>query len=126
MSVFDLKAISEPLTTQTGLAHAILQSLLNYSKAQANDRFDGKNKQGWWAEGMVSGIGCRDWTLSREKQTEDTRKRALRYTEQSLEWLVKDNHLKSIDVTAYYQDDRLIREIIPTLPDGTKLEPVVL
>ncbi|MBN2605978.1 MAG: phage GP46 family protein [Thiotrichales bacterium] len=123
MSHFDLTAISNPLSNKTGLEHAILQSLLNWAKAHANDKIEkGQNHQGWWANEFLSGVGCRDWTLAREKQTGDTLSRAKHYTEQALEWLITQGRAKAIDVLCQYENERLVRLITITLPDGTEFQ----
>ncbi|WP_373020714.1 phage GP46 family protein [Thiomicrorhabdus sp.] len=120
---FSLAAISSALNSQTGLEHAILQSLLNWAKARANDKLEkGQDHRGWWANEFLSGIGCRDWTLAREKQTDDTRKRAKRYTEQALEWLITQDRAKAIKVQCQYENERLVRVITITLPDDTNFQ----
>ena len=121
MSYFTLSALTEPLSSNDGLEHAVLQSLLNWAKAQANDPLDdGQDKQGWWAGEFVSAVGCRDWTLARSKQTDDTLNRAKRYTAQALQWIIDDGAAKSIDIVATFEDGRLIRVVDITLPDNSK------
>ncbi len=126
MSKFELNALSEPLSSRAGLDHAILQSLLNWGKAQANDPLDpNEAKNGWWANEFVSGVGCRDWTLARAKQTPETLARAKHYTEQALEWLITQQIAKKIDVLCNYENERLTRLITITLQDGS-LEKFIL
>lgn len=116
--MFEYKAITESLKTETGLEHAIRQSLFNFAKAHANDELEpDQSKRGWWAEEFLSGVGCRDWTLQRSKQTGDTLKRAIHYTKIALDWLTPAN-AKSFDVEAWYEHDRLVRRITVTFHDG--------
>ncbi|BBN59307.1 phage GP46 family protein [Hydrogenovibrio marinus] len=120
---FEFSALYEPLSTQIGLRHAILQSLLNFGKAHANDDLEpDKSKRGWWANEFLSGVDCRDWTLERSKQTDETKSKAIHYTKVALDWLITNDNAKAIDVTAYYDKDWLIRVITVTLKDGTKFE----
>lgn len=121
MSHFKLSALTDPLSNPNGLEHAVLQSLLNWGKAQKNDPLDAdQDKQGWWAHEFVNAVGCRDWTLARAKQTPDTLNRAKRYTEQALQWLLDEKIAINIDVQTSFEGSRLIRVIDITLPDNSK------
>lgn len=121
MSHFKLSSLTEPVSSAIGLEHAVLQSLLNWAKAQENDPLDaGQDKQGWWANQFVNGVGSRDWILARAKQTPDTLNRAKRYTEKALQWLIDNKTAKKITVTATFEGERLIRVIDITLADNTK------
>jgi len=123
MKQFSLKALtSEPLS-QEGLEHAILQSLLNWSKAQRNDSLDpDQSKQGWWSTDFLNGVGCRDWTLARAKQTPQTLNRSRHYTEQALNWLITENIATSVEVSTWYESDRLTRLVNVTLVNGQNRE----
>lgn len=126
MSYFQLTALTEPAYTDEGLKHAVLQSLLNWEKAQNNDPLDeGQDKQGWWGSEIVEAVGCRDWTLARAKQTPDTANRVKRYTEQALQWLINNTTAKTITVTVSYEGVRLTRIIDLTLKDNTLFQVTV-
>jgi phage gp46-like protein len=126
MSHFQLAALTEPIKSAEGLKHAVLQSLLNWAKAQKNDPLDeGQDKQGWWGGEFVQGVGCRDWTLARSKQTADTLNRAKRHTEQALQWLIDKKVVKSIEVTTYFEEGHLLRLMVVTLMDNTILKVTV-
>lgn len=126
MSLFKLSAISEPITSEVGLEHAVLQSLLNWSKAQANDPIDeDQNKQGWWGSEFVKAVGCRDWTLARSKRTGDTLSRAKRYTEKALQWLIDESIVKTITVTAAYEGEKLKRTIDITLKNNEQQQVIL-
>ena len=121
MSHFELNALTEPLSSENGLEHAVLQSLLNWDKAQKNDPLDiDQDKQGWWSSEFVRAVGCRDWTLARAKQIPDTLNRAKRYTQQALQWLLDEKIATGIDVQTYFKGERLIRVIDITLPSNKK------
>ncbi len=123
MSHFKLSALTEPVNSLDGLEHAVLQSLLNYSKAQLNDPLDaGQEKQGWWATSVIAATGSRDWTLARAKQTTDTLNRAARYTKQALQWLVDEKVVTTIEIATSFDGDRLVRVIDLTLTDNTKYQ----
>ena len=120
MSYFQLTALTQPINSQEGFKHAVLQSLLNFEKAQKNDPLDeGQDKQGWWAAELVQAVGSRDWTLARSKNTPDTASRAKRYTELALQWLIDNNTVKKIEVSISFKAERLTRVIEFTLHDDT-------
>lgn len=126
MSQFNLEAVTENINSEKGLEHAVFQSLLNFGKAQANDPLEkGANKQGWWASEYTKETGCRDWTLAREKQTEETLTRAKIHTEKALEWLLNDKIVKKIIVTTHYQDERLIRIINITKQSNQRQQIII-
>jgi len=123
VSNFNLKALTEPLKSESGLKHAVLQSLLNFGKAQINDEIEsGQDKQGWWGTEFKPDISCRDWTLARAKNTNDTLIKSKRFTEQSLQWLIDNNTAKTIDVTTSFEQMKLVRTIDITLIDNTKYQ----
>ena len=126
MTHFQLAALTEQVKSTVGLEHAVLQSLLNWAKAQKNDPIDvGQDKQGWWGGEFVDGVGCRDWTLARSKRTTDTLNRAKRHTEQALQWLIDKKITQSIEVTAYFEGEKLMRIMNVTLKNGTKQQVTV-
>ena len=126
MSYFELSALTDSLSSKNGLEHAVLQSLLNWAKAQKNDPLDeGQDKQGWWADEFVRAVGCRDWTLARAKQTTDTLNRAKRYTTLALQWLLDEKIAFSVSVNAFIEGERLIRVIDITLPDNSTTQVIL-
>ena len=78
MSHFTLNALTAPMTSIEGLTHAVLQSVLNHAESTQNDRARMENSErgGCWSDEFVHGVGSRDWTLKREKLTEQTMTRA--------------------------------------------------
>lgn len=123
MNKFSLDVLTAPLKSQMGLEQAVLQSLLNWGEAQKNDLIEnGKDKQGWWANEFVTGVASRNWTLDRAKQTQDTLNKSVRFTEQSLQWLIVKNVAKDISVNAYFEQSKLIRLIEITLVDDKKYQ----
>lgn len=123
MSKFNLTALSAKIDSSTGIEHAVLQSVLNWSKAQTNDSIEPhQSKQGWWANEFLSGVGCRDWTLARSKQTNETLARAKHYTEQALQWLITEKIATKITVDAGFSNERLVRIIKITLKDQSTKE----
>ncbi|AAW86518.1 phage protein [Aliivibrio fischeri ES114] len=125
MSHFNLNALTAPMNTKEGLTHAVLQSVLNHSESTANDRarMDSAERGGCWSDEFVHGVGSRDWTLKREKLTEQTAGRAKRFYEEALAWLVNENHVKTVTVNVVkLSATKLGRTVILTLNDGSKIE----
>ncbi|WP_063658543.1 phage GP46 family protein [Aliivibrio fischeri] len=125
MSYFNLHALTAPINTKEGLTHAVLQSVFNHAKSTQNDRARMQNDElgGCWSDEFVHGVGSRDWTLKREKLTEQTRLRAKRFYEDALEWLVKDSHIKTVNIDVFIlSPKKLGRRVTLTLNDDTTVE----
>ncbi|MCE7576190.1 hypothetical protein VFES401_06005 [Aliivibrio fischeri] len=125
MSYFNLHALTAPINTKEGLTHAVLQSVFNHAKSTQNDRARMQNDElgGCWSDEFVHGVGSRDWTLKREKLTEQTRLRAKRFYEDALEWLVKDSHIKAVNIDVFIlSPKKLGRRVTLTLNDDTTVE----
>ncbi|MGR6834745.1 phage GP46 family protein [Aliivibrio wodanis] len=125
MSHFNLSALTAPLTSVDGLTHAVLQSVLNHSASTQNDRARMKNDErgGCWSDDFVRGVGSRDWTLAREKNTPQTLIRTQRFYEDALTWLVDDGHVRSVRVDAVALTSTTIgRKVIITTNDGSTLD----
>lgn len=97
------------LASEAGLRTAILISLATDRLAEPDDPIEpGEDPRGWWADaydidGTNDRIGSRLWLLRREKSTEATRRRAVLYAEEALEWLVADGIAEAVAVIAEYQ-----------------------
>jgi phage gp46-like protein len=95
------------LAADHDLETAVLLSLATDASAAPDDVIpDGTDdRRGWWGnwerpEGIV--LGSRLWLLSREKSTEDTRRRAEEYAAEALQWFLDDGVAVRVDVAAEY------------------------
>lgn len=125
MSHFTLNALTAPMTSIEGLTHAVLQSVLNHAESTQNDRVRMENSErgGCWSDEFVHGVGSRDWTLKREKLTEQTVIRAKRFYEEALAWLEEEMHVKAVAVEVFkLSPKQLGRRVILTLNDGANVE----
>ncbi|KJY78953.1 phage GP46 family protein [Vibrio nigripulchritudo] len=125
MSHFRLNALTEPVTSKSGLTHAVLQSIYNHGESNQNDRARmGNNERGGtWSQELIEVVGSRDWTLKREKLTDQTLSLAKRFYEEALTWLVKEGHAKRIDVSVWREKpNQMGRNITITLNSGEELE----
>jgi phage gp46-like protein len=101
----DWMFIPPDLVTGRDLETATTISLFTDRLALPDDPLPDPNdgdRRGWWADWEFAGgnIGSRLWLISREKQTEDVRRRAEDYCREALQWMLDDQVADSIDVTA--------------------------
>lgn len=102
--------ISAPgLAADDGLETAVLLSLYTDRRADADDTLpdDNADRRGWWgdsyADTVGDQIGSKLWLLRREKATDDVLQRAKQYASESLQWLIEDDVVLSVDVIAEWQ-----------------------
>ncbi|MEI6896252.1 MAG: phage GP46 family protein [Psychromonas sp.] len=125
MIYFNFDALTAPLDTEAGLTHAVLQSVLNHADSTKNDRARMENDDlgGCWSDEFVEGVGSRDWTLQREKLTEQTLLSASRFYEEALQWLIDESVVKALSVSASkLSTNTLTRTVILTLNDDSTFE----
>ena len=125
MSHFNLDAITAPIASQEGMNHAVLQSIYNHSESTQNDRarMEKDERGGNWSDELLVMVGSRDWTLKREKVTAQTLSLAKRFYQESLAWLIKEGHAKTVEVSVWEAaHNQMGRNIIITLVDGSKFE----
>ncbi|MCY9805336.1 phage GP46 family protein [Vibrio scophthalmi] len=125
MKHFNLNALTAPTSTKEGMKHAVLQSIYNHGESTQNDRSRmSKNERGGtWSNDLLSIVGSRDWTLQREKLTEQTLSLAKRFIEEALSWLIKQGYAKAIEVFVWEEKpNQMGRSVIITLVDGEKFK----
>jgi phage gp46-like protein len=103
----DLDLAGAGLAQDDSLTTSVLISLFSDRRARADDPLpDNGNgdRRGWLGDALadIEGdrIGSRLWLLKREKQTEETRRRAEEYCREALAWLVSDSLAVKVGVTA--------------------------
>ncbi|MFD2264361.1 phage GP46 family protein [Lacibacterium aquatile] len=86
------------------LTTSVLISLFTHRRAHPDDRLPDQaqgDRRGWWADIANSRpIGSRLWLLSREKQTDETLRRAEAYGREALQWLIADGIASRVEVVA--------------------------
>lgn len=125
MNHFKLSALTAPISSKTGMTHAVLQSIYNHAESTQNDRARiGLNERGGvWYQEWVTLSGSRDWTLKREKLTAQTVSLARRFYEEALQWLVDDGYANTIEVSVWIDaPTQMGRHVIITLTDGEKFK----
>lgn len=125
MNHFNLNAITAPISSKEGMTHAVLQSIYNQGQSTQNDRarMDNTERGGSWNQELLEIVGSRDWTLKREKLTEQTLSLAKRFYQESLQWLVNDNYASDVAVTVWQAaPNQMGRKVVITLVDGEKFE----
>lgn len=130
--LIDLAIAANGLLAETSLETAIIISLLTDRRAEPDDLLPVNglqtstplppDRKGWAGDALSDDrIGSRLWLLVREKRTEETRKRAIFYCEEALQWLVTDGHVVGVDVEAEWNPqntERLDVAIVVTTING--------
>jgi phage gp46-like protein len=101
-----------------GLATAVLLSLFLDARAAPDD--GATDRRGWLGDALspVPGdrIGSRLWLLAREKQTDETLRRAEDYAAEALAWLVEDRLAESVEVAAVWASAGAMRLAVTARP----------
>jgi len=137
LAMTDNGTIDLGLSWEDTLPSAVIISLLTDRRADPDDvlPFDDQSgliagdRRGWCGDALSDDrIGSRLWLLAREKhgadqatspKSEETRRRAIDYAREALQWLVSDGEVAAIDVDAIWQKEgRLDMRIAITLLDG--------
>ena len=89
------------LAGDDGLETAVVLSLFLDARARPDDGAEG-HRRGWVGDAFTpeDRQGSRLWLLRREKQTEETRRRAEDYANEALAWLVEAGLATSLSVSA--------------------------
>lgn len=102
----DFVIADNDLAIDEGLETAVIISLFTDARAQPDDVItDGSgDPRGWWGDSVANEnddeTGSRLWLLEREKQQTQVLERAEQYARESLQWMVEDQVVDSINVTA--------------------------
>ncbi|MCP4352283.1 MAG: hypothetical protein GY795_43045 [Desulfobacterales bacterium] len=123
----DARIIDGALDVSDSFETSVIVSLFTDRRADPEDRLSEGNHslRGCWVDDYSDGdqIGSKLWMLEREKQTEETRLRAIEYASDALQWFVKDGIAKSVSVDAEWADmGHLVFDIEIVRPDGEKLK----
>lgn len=115
------------LGADADLETAVLISLFTHRRARPDDVLpDGaEDRRGWWADtdAEEGEIGSRLWLLHREKQSAQTRNRAVAYAREALQWLIDDGVARQVDVQAEWAElGRLDMQITVWRADGRAFE----
>ncbi len=124
----DLSLSPTGLARDDGLTTCVLVSLFSDRRARADDPLPegtGDYRRGWIGDALadIDGdrIGSRLWLLRREKQTEETRRRAEDYCREALAWLISDGLATAVAVAAeWVRMGMLGVEIVIDRIDGSR------
>lgn len=98
---------ASPGDVQEPLVRAVIISLFTWRRANPDDELPSTNKFGWWGDTYAQTnndrIGSRLWLLSRAKLTAETVLKAKEYAEESLQWLIDDRAIASVQIQAERQ-----------------------
>lgn len=123
----DLALEGGDLATDPTLETAVIVSLFSDRRAAQTDELPSGCtwRRGWWGSqlpemgGDERQWGSHLWLLSREKQTEETRRRAEQYAREALAWMIEDNVASAVGVRAEWTGmGRLALRVDIHRPDG--------
>ncbi len=132
-------AINGSIANDGDLRTAVIISLLTNRRADIDDILPEdtgdknsiipEDRQGWVGDALpeVAGdlIGSRLWLLSRGKQTEETRQKAIEYAKEALQWLIDDGHALDMRVTAEWVQSELLHLLVQLETSSGDFEVVV-
>lgn len=102
----DLTLIDSDLASDPGMETAVLLSLFVDRRAFDDDvppSGDVNDRRGWWADAFADTegdlIGSRLWLLDRSISSDETRRRAIEYCNEALQWMVDDRVVSKFEVT---------------------------
>lgn len=111
-TIIDLASANGVLEKEDSIMSAVIISLLTDRRAKLDDVLPtirrasaiGDDRKGWVGDSLSDDfqylIGSRLWLLQRAKQTEETRKNAIFYCKEALQWMLDDGVASAIDVEA--------------------------
>jgi len=119
------------VSTESGLRTAVLLSLFTDRRAANDDEIPdgGTDRRGHWADAFTdknqTAASSRLWLLQREKQTEQTRQRAIDYSNEALQWLIDADVIRSVNTEAnWIRPGVLLIRTQLLLPDGSQFSDV--
>ncbi|OWF79070.1 phage GP46 family protein [Yersinia alsatica] len=120
----DIAVGNADILLDDSLSTAVIISLFTDRRALDSDELPaGPNtdKRGWWGDAFQSRpMGSRLWLLSREKQMASVLTRAKTYADEALAWLIDEQHVKQVQVTATAPRQGVLHLAITlTLPNGS-------
>jgi len=94
-----------------GFNMALKISLMCERRASESEVALPQFRRGWWGNEFLGfdnfEIGSKLWLLNQTRATQNTLNNSITYTQNSLQWLITDNYLSRVHVTANYEDNGL-------------------
>ncbi|RMQ98480.1 Phage GP46 [Pseudomonas savastanoi pv. glycinea] len=108
---------------ESSLLRSVVISLFTWRRAGPDDPVDDDELYGWWGDTYPTvaddRIGSRLWLLRRVRLNADTRRDAVFYAQEALQWLIDDEHVRQIDITTEQAGiNRLNLGVLLTLTTG--------
>lgn len=97
----DLELAGGNLALDRGLVPMVLCSLFSDRRVEPSEvDLPSMDRRGFWGEDSDSPWGSKLWLLYRAKLTDSVIARAIRYSEDALRWLVREDIAQSVTVNA--------------------------
>lgn len=117
------------LGVDRGLESAVIVSLFSDARARPDDRLpDGEtDPRGWWGQSYwvlpAQTFGSRLWLLWREKQTDETARRAEDFAREALAWMLAEDVAQAVAVSAEWIGPGVLSLVVAIdRPDGRTFE----
>lgn len=105
------------------LHRAVVISLFTWRLADGSDQLDDDERHGWWGDSFPDEaddrIGSKLWLLRRRTLTQRTVIDAINYANKALQWLVADEVVESVIVTAEREGTQRLNMKVVLTVDGS-------
>lgn len=123
----DWRLAGVALETGNDLRTAVLISL--FSDRQATDAelvtYGDTDPRGWWGDASDEPpVGSRLWLLMREKQTQETLRRAQDYIGEALRWLVDDGVAARVDIACRWVNRSQLSARVDVFRNDGNVQPI--
>lgn len=103
----DFEFVNGDFKTVEGFEMALLMSVLCERRAEPSEVSAPERRRGWWGNEALDfenyNIGSKLWLLFQARSTQQTLNNAITYVRQGLQWMIEDNFLEDVNVTAEYK-----------------------
>ena len=108
-SFIDISFENGDIKTIQGFETALMMSIYGEKRAASSEIPSPQFRRGWWGNEALDfddyEIGSKLWLLSQARETQNTLNNAKTYVLDSLQWMIDDGFLDSVEVKAQYGTD---------------------
>lgn len=118
--LYDINFENGDFQMTEGFDTSLIVSLFADARASSSQIPRAELRRGWWGNQFSADfpefeIGSKLWLLSQSRNIQDTLNSAIDFAKNALQWLVTNNHAKSINVTGAFINDGTIGGIRLTI-----------
>ena len=119
----DIDILGNDVLRDPGLETAVLISLFTDKRAELSEELSDRSddRRGWWADTSDDKIGSKLWLEHRSGMTDDVPAKLEAHARDSLQWMITDGVMKSMDVSTERISEQEYRITVKLLqPDGQR------